>query len=60
MLYAVGESTRLYVLNTTTGAATQVGTGMFEVPSWVRDDDRLQPRRRRPARGHHRRPKPAH
>jgi hypothetical protein len=29
-LYALGSSSRLYVLNTTTGAATQVGTGPFQ------------------------------
>ncbi len=28
-LYAVGSSNRLYIINTTTGAATQVGSGTF-------------------------------
>jgi hypothetical protein len=28
-LYALGSTSRLYVVNTTTGAATQVGTGQF-------------------------------
>ncbi len=31
-LFALGSTSRLYVLNTTTGAATQVGTGTFTVP----------------------------
>lgn len=29
-LYALGSTSRLYILNTTTGAATQVGTGPFQ------------------------------
>lgn len=31
-LYAVGSSSRLYIINTTTGAATQVGSGTFSTP----------------------------
>jgi hypothetical protein len=31
-LYALGSSNRLYVLNTTTGAATMVGAGPFAIP----------------------------
>jgi hypothetical protein len=31
-LYALGSTSRLYILNPATGAATQVGTGSFAVP----------------------------
>jgi hypothetical protein len=31
-LYAVGSSNRLYIINTSTGAATQVGSGTFSTP----------------------------
>jgi uncharacterized protein DUF4394/Calx-beta domain-containing protein/thrombospondin type 3 repeat protein len=31
-LYGLGDSNRLYIINQTTGAATQVGTGAFAIP----------------------------
>lgn len=31
-LYGVGSTSRLYLIDTTTGAATQVGTGVFSIP----------------------------
>ena len=31
-LYGLGDSNRLYIINQTTGTATQVGTGAFAIP----------------------------